>query len=99
MQLKKALGMLSKSSPYAVSTSSEDIDPELEKVKKYLYVETAIERAFKKKLDIIKPNEIVFLCGSSGDGKSEILTRYNKKYEGRVEFHLDATPCLGKHKE
>ena len=91
MHLKKALGMLSKSSPYAVSTSSENIDPELEKVKKYLYVETAIERAFKKKLDTIKSNEIVFLCGSSGDGKSEILTRYNKEHKGRVEFHLDAT--------
>jgi DNA phosphorothioation-dependent restriction protein DptF len=91
MHLKKALGMLSKSSPYAVSTISDEIDPELEKVKKYLYVETAIERAFKKKLDTIKTHEIIFLCGSSGDGKSEILTRYNREYEGRVDFHLDAT--------
>ena len=70
---------------------SEKIDPELEQVKKYLYVETEIERAFKKKLEIVKPNEIIFLCGSSGDGKSEILTRYSKEYQGRVEFHLDAT--------
>ncbi|MEE8059023.1 MAG: DNA phosphorothioation-dependent restriction protein DptF [Pseudomonadales bacterium] len=91
MRLRKALGMLSKSSPYAVSTGAEEIDAELEKIKEYLYVETAIERAFKAKLDKIKSNEIVFLCGSSGDGKSEILTRYRQDYDGRVEFHLDAT--------
>ena len=91
MRLKKALGMLSKSSPYAVSTVGESIDAELEKIKQYLYVETDIERAFKEKLDSIGAHEIVFLCGSSGDGKSEILTRYRKEYEGRVDFHLDAT--------
>ncbi len=91
MDLKQALGMLSKSSPFAVSTLGEKNDPELEKVKDYLYVETAIEEALKEKLDSIKENEIVFLCGSSGDGKSEILTRYRKKHEGKIVFHLDAT--------
>ncbi len=91
MDLKNAFGMLSKSSPFAVSTMGENHDPELEKVKNHLYVETAIERAFKKKLDSIKASEIVFLCGSSGDGKSEILTRCRKEYEGKMEFHLDAT--------
>ncbi len=69
MHLKRALSMLSKSSPYAVSTSSAMIDPELEKVKNYLYVETEIERALKK-LETIKSIEIVYLCGSSGDGES-----------------------------
>lgn len=91
MRLKKALGMLSKSSPFAVSTVGESIDAELERIKNYLYVETDIERAFKEKLDTIGSHEIVFLCGSSGDGKSEILTRYRKKYVGKVDFHLDAT--------
>lgn len=91
MRLKKALSILSKSSPFAVSTVGENIDPELEKIKEYLYVETDIEIEFKKRLDNISSHEIIFLCGSSGDGKSEILTRYRKEYEGKVAFHLDAT--------
>ena len=95
MRLKKALGILSKSSPYAVSTVSDEIDVELEAIKKYLYVETEVERGFREKLKIIKPGEIVFLCGSSGDGKSEILTRHREKYENTVQFHLDATHSFG----
>jgi DNA phosphorothioation-dependent restriction protein DptF len=91
MKLKKALAMLSKSSPYAVSTVHDSIDPELEAIKKYLYVETDIEKDFKKRLDGISSHEILFLCGSSGDGKSEILTRYRGKYDEHVDFHLDAT--------
>ncbi|MCX2982870.1 DNA phosphorothioation-dependent restriction protein DptF [Halieaceae bacterium IMCC14734] len=91
MRLKKALSMLSKSSPYAVSTVGESIDKELEKIKQYLYVETDIERAFREKLNEIQSHEIIFLCGSSGDGKSEILTRYREAYQGKVDFHLDAT--------
>lgn len=91
MRLKKALGMLSKSSPYAVSTVGQNVDEELEKIKDYLYLETDIERAFKAKIEKIRPHEIVFLCGSSGDGKSEILNRYRKKYKSSIDFHLDAT--------
>ncbi len=94
--------MLSKLSPYAVSISREQIDPELEKVKNYLNVETAIGKVFKNKLNTIKSNESVFLCGSSGEGKSEILTRYNKDYQGRAKPHLmlHLLPLvLSKHKE
>ena len=91
MRFKKALSMLSKSSPYAVSTAGENIEPEFQMIKDYLYVETDIELAFKEKLDNISSNEIIFLCGSSGDGKSEILTRCKEEYGERVDFHLDAT--------
>ena len=91
MRFKKALSMLSKSSPYAVSTAGENIDPQFQMIKDYLYVETYIERTFKRKLDNFSSNEIIFLCGSSGDGKSEILTRCKKEYEEWVDFHLDAT--------
>jgi len=91
MDLRQALGMLSKSSPYAVSTAGTEIGNELDLVKKYLYVETEIERTFKDKLQSIDIDEIVFLCGSSGDGKSEILTRYRDRYAGEIDFHLDAT--------
>ncbi|MDA8789838.1 DNA phosphorothioation-dependent restriction protein DptF, partial [Pseudomonadales bacterium] len=91
MKLKNALSMLSRSSPHAVSTAGAIDDPALEKIKRYLYVETDIERAFRDKLHNLKPNEILFLCGSSGDGKSEILTRYRKEYADKANFHLDAT--------
>ena len=91
MELREALSVLSKSSPYAVATASELAGTEFDELKKCLYVETDIERAFKEALDKIKPHEIIFLCGSSGDGKSEILTKYKKQYEQYVDFHLDAT--------
>ena len=34
---------------------------------------------------------IIFLCGSSGDGKSEILRRHHHAYKDDFHFHLDAT--------
>ncbi|WP_068750358.1 DNA phosphorothioation-dependent restriction protein DptF, partial [Oleiphilus sp. HI0123] len=91
MLLRDALGILSKSSPHAVTTSGDPVDPIVKRIKDYLFVETDIERAFRAKLESIASNEIVFLCGSSGDGKSEILTRYRNQYESTIEFHLDAT--------
>ena len=99
MLLKDALGILSKSSPYAVTTSGKPADPLVEKIKNYLFVKTDIECAFEGKLKSIKEeklkrntsSDIIFLCGSSGDGKSEILTRYSSDYANDIEFHLDAT--------
>jgi DNA phosphorothioation-dependent restriction protein DptF len=95
MDLRKALSVLSKSSPYAVATASALADTEFDELKKCLYVETEIEGAFKEKLAKIKPGQIIFLCGSSGDGKSEILTKYKKQYQQYVDFHLDATHSFG----
>ncbi|KJG02102.1 DNA phosphorthioation protein DptF [Photobacterium angustum] len=81
---------LSKSSPFAVSTDRTD-ESILQSYKDYLYIETEVEAAFKQQLSALKKDEIIFLCGSSGDGKSEILTRYKEAYKSRVDFHLDAT--------
>jgi DNA phosphorothioation-dependent restriction protein DptF len=91
MDLREVLGILSKSSPFAVTTTGEIVDPVLRSIKKYLYVETEIEKEFKSAIATLKQDEIIFLCGSSGDGKSEILTRYNEQYGADVIFHLDAT--------
>jgi DNA phosphorothioation-dependent restriction protein DptF len=91
MNLREALSVLSKSSPYAVATASELANSECDELKKCLYVETEIEKVFKDKLAEIKSGEIIFLCGSSGDGKSEILTKYKKEKEQYIDFHLDAT--------
>ena len=94
MRFKEILSVLSKSSPYAVSTERDQAISELlDAVKQYLYIPTDIERDFKAELDSIyhTDRKIIFLCGSSGDGKSEILTRYSKEYSKAATFHLDAT--------
>ncbi|MEZ9509007.1 DNA phosphorothioation-dependent restriction protein DptF [Vibrio cyclitrophicus] len=91
MNLEKALSILSKSSPYAVSTEREQNQDLLAEYKRYIYIKTDIEADFKKALLSAKPNQIIFLCGSSGDGKSEILTQYSQKYKATRDFHLDAT--------
>ncbi|MCP4120246.1 MAG: DNA phosphorothioation-dependent restriction protein DptF [Bacteroidetes bacterium] len=72
-------------------------DTEFDELKKCLYVETEIEKSFRERLADIQSNEIIFLCGSSGDGKSEILTRYKKQYERTIDFHLDATHSFEPH--
>jgi DNA phosphorothioation-dependent restriction protein DptF len=94
LNLRKVLSVLSKSSPYAVSTDrAETVSASLDDVKKYLYIQTDIEQDFLKELSSLSSNKqkIIFLCGSSGDGKSEILTKYCHKFSNRADFHLDAT--------
>ena len=63
----------------------------LDVYKKYIYIKTKIEEDFRDALLKSQSNEIIFLCGSSGDGKSEILTRYSQKFSATKDFHLDAT--------
>lgn len=91
---RTVLRVMSKSSPYAVSTERNTaLSTDLDEVKKYLRLTTDIETDFEKALKSLSPTDkkIIFLCGSSGDGKSEILTKYSKDYESRADFHLDAT--------
>lgn len=91
MDLQHALSILSKSSPYAVSTEKTSDQDKLASYKSYIYIKTDIESDFKQALISVKSNEIIFLCGSSGDGKSEILTRYSQQFKTTRDFHLDAT--------
>ncbi len=94
MRLKEALSVLSKSSPYAVSTERGDQNKgKLDEVKDYLYIDMPIAKAVEKRISSFSADkpEVLFLCGSSGDGKSELLTAYKKKYRTRAHFHLDAT--------
>jgi DNA phosphorothioation-dependent restriction protein DptF len=91
MQFKRLLDTLSRSSAHAVTTLGHGPREESE-FKQYLYVETEIEKDFKRIL-ASRPisGSIIFLCGSSGDGKSEILKRYYSCYSEAFHFHLDAT--------
>ncbi|EMW1015359.1 DNA phosphorothioation-dependent restriction protein DptF [Serratia marcescens] len=91
--LRKALGVLAKSSSFSVTTVTHRQKDEFDQLKEQLFVKQEIETELQRYLDIAKPGEIIFLCGSSGDGKSEILTRCQSdpRYQRRFSFHLDAT--------
>ncbi len=94
MRLREILSVLSKSSPYAVSTERDQaISKSLDEVKSYLYIKTDIQEDFRLHLTRLSPadKKVIFLCGSSGDGKSEILTRYSRDFSSKAKFHLDAT--------
>ncbi|WP_339144702.1 DNA phosphorothioation-dependent restriction protein DptF [Pseudoalteromonas galatheae] len=94
MRLKEALSVMSMASPYAVSTErSEDKTNLQRRIKEELYIEMPIEVDVKKQLSRMASGtkEIFFLCGSSGDGKSELLTKFKKQFDARIKFHLDAT--------
>ncbi|KAF7781826.1 hypothetical protein PRUB_b1166 [Pseudoalteromonas rubra] len=98
MRLKEALSVLSKSSPYSVSTLRTGEQPEDYKYKEYLYIKPQIAIDFEALLLDSPEGSLLFLCGSSGDGKSEILTRLCNKPEFQdVVFHLDATHGKTQH--
>ena len=99
MYFKEALSILSKSSPYSVSTlrKGEDVDAQ-QQLKDYLYITPLIQLDFENALLSANQNEIFCLCGSSGDGKSEILTKLYKNLSDKITFHLDATHSQQQHK-
>lgn len=91
--LRKALGVLAKSSSFSVTTVTNRQKDDFDQLKEQLFVKQEIETELQRYLDVAKLGEIIFLCGSSGDGKSEILTRCQSdpRYQRRFSFHLDAT--------
>ncbi|MCM5705052.1 DNA phosphorothioation-dependent restriction protein DptF [Larsenimonas salina] len=91
MFFSELLGTLAHSSAQSVSTLSKD-NGVAKELKEHLYIKTDIEKDFKYILDnSLKKGNILFLCGSSGDGKSELLSRYYEEYSENFIFHLDAT--------
>ncbi|MBL0521087.1 DNA phosphorothioation-dependent restriction protein DptF [Aeromonas enteropelogenes] len=95
--LRKALGVLAKSSPFSVKTTSERPRDVYDDLKEYLYVKPEIELDFEHVLSALRSGDCVFLCGSSGDGKSEILSRSYERYKQHYRFHLDATHSFSPH--
>ena len=63
----------------------------------WLFVQQDIETDLRKLLASLQGQKIIFLCGSSGDGKSEILTRCITEYQDKFDFHLDATHSFAPH--
>ena len=88
LKLELLIEKMSKSSPEAVNTLNSSIDDIVE----YLHIETDIEKKYIESLKANKDNKcLIFLCGSSGDGKSAIINKHLKKFESYFDFHVDAT--------
>ncbi|WP_350645760.1 DNA phosphorothioation-dependent restriction protein DptF, partial [Pseudoalteromonas sp. G24-MNA-CIBAN-0072] len=86
--------------PYAVSTERSNNNQNiLDGIKSYLYIQMPIEEAVNKTISSFGANDkkILFLCGSSGDGKSELLTKAKVNFGTRIKFHLDATHSFDPH--
>lgn len=92
-----ALSVLSKSSPFSVKTVTQREPDQYDDYKNWLYIEQEIERDFVGRLAQAGQGDIFFLCGSSGDGKSEILTRAYRRFEKSIRCHLDATHSFQPH--
>lgn len=95
---RQALSVLAKSSPHSVSTLGERKKDIYDKLKRYLYIEQDIEKAFADLLKSAKSGDIIFLCGSSGDGKTEILRRYKDQFRHQMRFHSDGTHSFSPEK-
>ncbi|WP_252344463.1 DNA phosphorothioation-dependent restriction protein DptF, partial [Escherichia coli] len=76
-----------------VTTETHRQKDVFDELKERLFVKQEIEEELQRYLDTATSGEIIFLCGSSGDGKSEILTRCKSdpRYQQKFSFHLDAT--------
>lgn len=98
MTLKNTIEMLSKGSAQAVSTLKSS-SLSADELKNYLYVKTPVENALLSALQESALKRIIFLCGSSGDGKSEIFRRVHKQFAMEFDFHLDATHSFDPEKD
>ncbi len=101
MRFKVALNVLSKSSSYAVSTENKYTDPnsQLDQIKKDLHVKMPIEHKVNEVIQMLcsSSKQVFFLCGSSGDGKSELLVQAKTQNLTNVRFHFDATHSFDPH--
>jgi len=91
-KLINLIDQLSKSSPNAVFTLKSISDVPSDDIYNYIYIETQIEKDYKSLLgEYRKSKVIIFLCGSSGDGKSAIIGKNHMYFEKYYDIHIDAT--------
>ncbi|MEJ7590805.1 MAG: hypothetical protein WKF77_04600 [Planctomycetaceae bacterium] len=80
MDFEDLIETLSNGSANAVTTLESNV-AELNAIKEYLYAETPVEQALRGELDRnLKTPRVIFVCGSSGDGKSEPFPRIHSMY-------------------
>jgi DNA phosphorothioation-dependent restriction protein DptF len=88
MDFEELIETLSKGSATAVTTLESNV-AELNALKEYLYVQTPVEQALRTEIDRnLKTPRVIFVCGSSGDGKSELFRRIHADYANQVWFQL-----------
>jgi DNA phosphorothioation-dependent restriction protein DptF len=86
--LNHIVAKLSKSSAEAVHTFNQNSAT----LFKYLHIVTDVENAYIQKLESLhKQKALIFLCGSSGDGKSAIIAKHQEEFKTDYDFHVDAT--------
>jgi len=86
--LNHIVAKLSKSSAEAVHTFNQNSAI----LFKYLHIVTDVENAYIQKLENLRKQKVlIFLCGSSGDGKSAIIAKHQEEFKTDYDFHVDAT--------
>ncbi|MEA2028604.1 MAG: DNA phosphorothioation-dependent restriction protein DptF, partial [Campylobacterota bacterium] len=91
-ELYTLVKQLSKSSPQAVFTPKELTDSDPSTIFDYLYLPIPIEIDYRKLLGRhLNSKVIIFLCGSSGDGKSAIIGQNQRYFFKHYNVHIDAT--------
>ena len=99
MDFEELIEALSKGSATAVTTLESNV-ADLNALKEYLYVQTPVEAALRAEIDNnLKKPRVIFVCGSSGDGKTELFRRIYSSYGTKVRFHLDATHSFDPQKD
>jgi len=80
MDFEDLIETLSNGSANAVTTLESNV-AEWNAIKEYLYVETPAEQALRGELDRnLKTPRVIFVCGTSGDGKSELFPHIHSMY-------------------
>jgi len=91
-QLITLIEKLSKASPNAVFTPKKSNNTPSDDIYNYIYIETQIEKDYKALLSKYRDTKsIIFLSGSSGDGKSAIIGQNQMYFDDYFDWHIDAT--------
>jgi len=91
MNFEELIETLSKGSATAVTTLESHV-AELESLKEYLYAQTPVEQALRAEIDKnLKQPRVIFVSGSSSDGKSELFRSIHADYSSKVRFRMEAT--------
>jgi|GEM_PF-1286877 len=91
MNFEEVTATLSKGSATAVTTLESNV-AKLQALKEYLYVQTPVEQALRAEIDRnLKTPCVIFVCGFSGDGKSELFRGIHSDYANHDRFRRDTT--------
>lgn len=100
-ELNRIISKLSISSKEMVASGNQELDD----FNEYLHVKKPIEEILIKKIDEVlnaNHNQLLLLVGNVGDGKSHLLSYFNKKYPDKMnQFHVhnDATESFDPSKD